>query len=134
MLHLLADTDEKDNVLAKCRLGLRAWRAKKTMLCFHAVTDEDGHPLESEDESGMRLCDYWCKIFETRVEGAQHHCHETILKYVQTALDDIQWQIDRFEFDEKNATEKVRSRSRWGSIKFLQMCGWIWLPVLTQRV
>ena len=30
---------------------LRAWRAKKPMLCPHAVTDEDCHPLENEDES-----------------------------------------------------------------------------------
>ena len=43
---------EKDNTLAKCRLGLRALRTKKPMLCLHAVTDEDGHPLENEDESG----------------------------------------------------------------------------------
>ena len=35
---------EKDNALAKCSLGLRAWRAKKPMLCLHAVTDEDDHP------------------------------------------------------------------------------------------
>ena len=34
---------EKDDALAKCRLGLRAWRAKKPMLCLHAVTNEDGH-------------------------------------------------------------------------------------------
>ena len=51
---------EKDNALAKCRLGLRAWRAKKPMLCLHAVTDEDG--LENEDESGRRLCDYWVRF------------------------------------------------------------------------
>ena len=49
---------EKDSALAKCRLGLRAWRAKKPMLCLHALTDEDGHPLENEDESGRRLCEY----------------------------------------------------------------------------
>ena len=47
---------EKDNALAKCRLSLRAWVSKKPMLCLHAVTDEEGHPLEDEDESGVRLC------------------------------------------------------------------------------
>ena len=46
---------EKDNALLKFRLGLRVCRTKKPTLCFHAVTDEDGHPLESEDESGRRL-------------------------------------------------------------------------------
>ena len=44
---------EKDDALGKCRLGLRAWRSKKSMLCLHAVTHEDGHPLENEHESGM---------------------------------------------------------------------------------
>ena len=49
---------EKDDALAKCRLGLRAWRSKKPKLCLHAVTDEDGHPLESEDESVRMLCEF----------------------------------------------------------------------------
>ena len=42
-----------------------------------------------EDDSGRRLCEYWCKIFEARVEGERHHVHETILRYVQKAPDDI---------------------------------------------
>ena len=75
------------------------------MLCLHAVTDEDGHPMENEDESGMRLCAYWCKIFEARAEGERHHCHETILRYVHKAPDDIQWKIDRHEFDEMMVTK-----------------------------
>ena len=37
---------EKDNALARCRSGQRAWRAKKPVLCLSAVTDEDGHPLD----------------------------------------------------------------------------------------
>ena len=97
---------EKDNALAKCRLGLRAWRAKKPMLCLHAVTDEDGHPLENEDESGRRLCGYWCAIFEAPNEGEPHPCNETILRYVQKTPDDIRWEIDRNEFDELLATKK----------------------------
>ena len=55
ILNLPWTQTEKDTALAKCRLGLRAWRSKKPMLCLHAVTDEDGHPLENEDESGRRL-------------------------------------------------------------------------------
>ena len=47
---------EKDNALARCRFGQRAWRTKNPVLCLSAVTDEDGHPLENEDESGRRLC------------------------------------------------------------------------------
>ena len=53
------------HALAKCRLGLRAWRSKKPMLCLHAVTDEDCHALENEDESGRRLCESW-RTFLTR--------------------------------------------------------------------
>ena len=34
------------------------WSSEKPLLCLHAVTDEDGHPLEDEDESGMRLCNF----------------------------------------------------------------------------
>ena len=97
---------EKVNALVKCRLGLRAWRAKKPMLCLHAVTDEDGHPLENEDESGRRLCEYWGTIFQARNEGERHHHYENILQYVQKAPDDIRWEIDRNEFDQLMATEK----------------------------
>ena len=57
----------------KRRLGLRAWRAKELMLCPHAVTDEDGHPLENEDGSGRRLCECWGATFQARAEGPRHH-------------------------------------------------------------
>ena len=50
---------EKDNALAKCRLSSRAWVSKKPTLCLHAVTDEEGRPLDDEDESGLRLCTNW---------------------------------------------------------------------------
>ena len=43
---------EKDIALARCRSGQRAWRNKKPVLSPSAVTDEEGHPLENEDESG----------------------------------------------------------------------------------
>ena len=97
---------EKDNALAKCRLGLRAWRAKKPMFCLHAVTDDDGHPLENEDESGRRLCEYWGSTFQARAEGPRHHQFEHLLQYVQKAPDDIRWTIDRTEFDELIALKK----------------------------
>ena len=65
------------------------------MLCLHAVTDEERHPLEDEDESGMRLCTCWSKIFESRTESERHPAHETILEYVQKATEDIQWRVDK---------------------------------------
>ena len=81
---------EKDNALAKCRLSLRAWRTKKPMLCLHTITDANGHHLVDEDESGMRLCTNWGKIFESRIEGERYHYHEAILDYVHRAFGDIE--------------------------------------------
>ena len=76
------------------------------LLCLHAVTDENGHPLENEDESGRRLCEYWGTIFQARVEGQRHHHYQNILRYVQKAPDDIRWEVDKSEFDELMATKK----------------------------
>ena len=38
--------------------------------------------------------------FQARNEDAKHHHYDTFLRYVQKALDDIRWEIDRNEFDE----------------------------------
>ena len=49
-------------------LGHRKWRSAglvhvpgATRNCTHllSVTDEDGHPLENEDDSGRRFCESW---------------------------------------------------------------------------
>ena len=97
---------EKDTALARCRSGQRAWRNKKLVLSLSAVTDEEGHILENEDESGRRLCDYWETIFQAREEGPRHHQHEDILRYVQQAPDDISWTIDQAAFDDLLALKK----------------------------
>ena len=76
------------------------------MLSLSAVTDEEGHPLENEDESGRRLCEYWRNIFHAREEGPRHHQQEDILRYVQQAPDDISWTIDQTEFDDLFALKK----------------------------
>ena len=76
------------------------------MLCLNAVTDEDGHITENEDESGRRLCEYRGSIFQARVEGPRHHQYENILRYVQKDPDDIRWTIGRTEFDELIALKK----------------------------
>ena len=56
---------EKDSALAaKCKLSLRAWLSKKPTPCLHAVTEEEGRPLDVEDESGTRLCTCLGRIFE----------------------------------------------------------------------
>ena len=61
---------EKDTALAGCRGGQRAWRNKEPVLSLSAVTDEEGHPLENEDESGRRLSEYWRTIFQARMSKA----------------------------------------------------------------
>ena len=96
---------EKDTALARCRGGQRAWRNKKTVLTLSAVTDEEGHPLENEDDSGTRLCEYWGTIFQARVEGPTNHQHEDVLRYVQQAPDDICW-TNKAEFDDLLALKK----------------------------
>ena len=68
------------------------------MLTLSALTDEEGHSLDNEDEPGRRLCDYWGTIFQAREEGPWHYQHTDILRYVQQAPGDINWTIDRAEF------------------------------------
>ena len=79
---------------------------KKPVLTFSAVTDEEDHSLENEDETGRRLCEYWRTIFQARQEGPRHHQHEEILLVVQQAPDDINWTIDQAEFDDLLALKK----------------------------
>ena len=76
------------------------------MLTFSAVTDEEGHPLENEDESGREFCECWRTIFQAREEGPRHHQHEDILRHIQQALGDISWTIDPGEFDNLLALKK----------------------------
>ena len=73
---------EKDIALARCRSGQRAWRNKKPVLTLSAVTDEEGYPLENEDDSGRRLCEYWGTIFQARQEGT----HDDILRLFNKLL------------------------------------------------
>ena len=97
---------EKDIALARCRSSQLAWRNKKPVLTLSAITDEEGHPLENEDESGRKLCEYWRTIFQARQEGPRHFQHEEILRFFQQAPDDINWTIDRAEFDDLLASKK----------------------------
>ena len=97
---------KKDTALARCRSGQRAWRNKKPVLSLSALTDDEGHPLENDDEFGRRLCDYWGTIFQAREEGPRHRQHEEILRYVQHAPDDISWTTDQAKFDDLLALKK----------------------------
>ena len=61
----------------------------RNLFSLSAVTDEESHPLENEDESERSLCEYRRTIFETRDEGPRHHQHDDILRFIQRALGDI---------------------------------------------
>ena len=76
------------------------------MLTLSAITDEDFHPLENEDESGRRRCEHWGTIFQARQEGPRHLQYEKILRFVQQAPDDINWALDQAEFDDLLASKK----------------------------
>ena len=99
------------------------------MLSLSAVTDEEGHSLETEDESGRRLCEYGGTIFQARQEGPRHHQHEEILRFVQQAPDDINWTIDQTEFDDLLASKKDSAPGPdgipYGAFK---MCWQGWAP------
>ena len=86
---------EKDNALARCRNGQRAWRDKKLVPSLSAVTDEEGHPLENDDDYvSIR------ERFSRHVWKARGIISTTIFCDVQQAPDDIRWTIDQTEFDE----------------------------------
>ena len=100
------------------------------MLCLHAVTDEDGHPLENEDEPGRKFFEYWSTIFQARNEDQRHYYFENILSYVQKAPDDIRWEIDRNEFDELMATRKESAPGPDGAYSFYRCAGGLGSQVL----
>ena len=95
---------KKDNASAKCRLGLRAWRSKKPMLSLHAVTDVDGHPLETRTNRAGGYANIVVRFFRHALKAS--HLHEAILRYVQKAADDIRWESDGNEFEELMAARK----------------------------
>ena len=92
------------------------------MLTLSAVTDEEGHPLENDDESGRRLCEHWGAIFQARHEGPRHLHHEEILRFVQQAPDDITWTLDKAEFDGLLASKKESARGPDGIPYGLYRC------------
>ena len=79
---------------------------KTCALLLSAVTDEEDHPLENEDESGRRLCENCGTISQAREEGPRHYQHEEILRYVQQAHDDINWTFDQAEYGDLLALKK----------------------------
>ena len=97
---------EKTLLWLDVKNGQRAWRNNKPVLTLNAITDEEGHPLENEDDSGRRLCEYWRTIFQARQEGPRHHQHDDILRHVQQAPDDIIRTVDQTEFDGLLALKK----------------------------
>ena len=62
-----------------------AWCAKKPISCLHSVTDEDGQPLENEDEPGGRLREYRGINFQMRAEGPRHQQYQNFFRCYQKA-------------------------------------------------
>ena len=93
---------EKDSALVKCRLGLRAWRAKKPMLALPMKTAIPWKTTMNQAGDYVSIG----TIFQARDEGQRHHHFENILRYVQKAPDEIRRETDRNEFDELMATKK----------------------------
>ena len=80
--------------------------ATRTELTLSVVTAEEDDPLENEDESGRRLCEYLRTIFQAREEGPRHHQDDEISRIVQQAPDDINLTVDNAEFDDLLALKK----------------------------
>ena len=87
------------------------WVSKKPLLCPHAVTDEEGRPLEDENWSGTRLCSYWAEIFEARQEDEQHSLHETIFRHMQKAPNNTQRDHGQTIFDDGRDVKGICARS-----------------------
>ena len=63
--------------------------------------------------------------FEARIQDERHNEYETILDQVQRALEDMQWTINKQEFDEVLATKKESALGPDGIPKSIQRCaGW----------
>ena len=68
------------------------------------MSDEKGHPLNDEEDSGNRQCTHWAGISEARITDERHRSHETILNFVQQAPEEKQWMVNKEEFDEMPST------------------------------
>ena len=69
---------------------------------------KDGHHLEDEDESGMRVSTYRSKVFKSPTSRASGTLPTRfILDCVQRAPDDIQWEVDKREFDAVMVTKNL---------------------------
>ena len=64
------------------------------------------------------------RFFQARTEGERHHCHETIMRYVQNAR----------RLLTSRHKKRIRSWSRWDSTRFLLMCWRIGLSISLQCV
>ena len=88
---LLNPDSEVDNVHGKtrslCYLSVQSLM-KRSILGRKKMSQEEG------------FFEYWRTIFQARVQSPRHHQHEDGLRFVQIALDNIHWTIDKTEFDE----------------------------------
>ena len=115
---------EKDNALARCRSGQRAWRNKKPVLSLSAVTDEEAIPWTTKMNQEEGFVSIGEPFLQARVEGPRHHQYEDIIRFVQKAPDDIRCTIDKTEFDELIAMKKDSAPGPDGIPYGAHRCAW----------
>ena len=67
--------------LKKGWMPFTAFFRKKPKLTLHAVTEEEGRPLEDADEAGARVCRHWAGFFQARESDSQDRSRKTNLDY-----------------------------------------------------
>ena len=86
----------KDNVLAKCRLSLRAWVSENQSSAFMQLPTK----MDARSVTKTSQARGYVHIGAGSLSHA-HHAHKNILEFVHKAPEDIQWTIDKQEFDVK---------------------------------
>ena len=92
---------EKDNALARCRVGQRAWACQKNQ-CFVSVLSlmKTVIPWKTKMNQEEGFVSIGSPFHKPASRARGHHQYERILRYVQKVPDDIRWTVDRTEFDE----------------------------------
>ena len=96
---------EKDNAFRNADLDFALGAPRNQCSAFMLLPMKTAIPWKTKMNQAGDY-EYWCAIFQARVEGQRHHHYENTLRYVQKARDDIRWEIDRNEFDELLDTKK----------------------------
>ena len=67
--------------------------------CKRLPKDDFRYYLEDADEAGAKLCRHWAGIFQARDGDLQDRAFETTLDFVHRAPEDLQWTLNKEDFD-----------------------------------